>query len=326
MLADNASRLAAADILDIRTGGADAAAPSGWSWTPDPIERDQLDGEFLSSFLGFREQGWIFDEPAEPEAAPRPATEGAGTGAGTATDDAGSERPVPAITDPEEGYDIDLAFRGRWDAASKEAVRAAAEAIEGIVVGDLPDAAAGGRAVDDLRLTVSLTEIDGSGGVLAKAGPSSLRVDSGLPAEGFLRFDAADAARLQAKGIWDELALHEMLHTLGVGTLWEDRGEDRGETLLATVGGALRFTGAEATRAYAETFPEIAAKDPLSAEGVPVETDGGPGTAREHWDEAAFGDEIMTGYVDDGAEVSDLTIASLSDLGYETTWDDTPIA
>ncbi len=53
------------------------------------------------------------------------------------------------------------------------------------------------------------------------------------------------------------------------------------------------FTGANAVREYNQLFGTAA--DPL---GVPIEQDGGPGTAFAHWDDATFGNELMTGALD----------------------------
>ena len=45
---------------------------------------------------------------------------------------------------------------------------------------------------------------------------------------------------------------------------------------------------------------------------------GGPGTRDSHWREAVFGNELMTGFINQGVNpVSRLTIASLADLGYQ---------
>lgn len=54
---------------------------------------------------------------------------------------------------------------------------------------------------------------------------------------------------------------------------------------------------------------------------MPVEQDGGPGTRDSHWDEETFGNEIMTGYINNSDNyLSDMTVASLEDLGYDTVW------
>ncbi len=55
---------------------------------------------------------------------------------------------------------------------------------------------------------------------------------------------------------------------------------------------------------------------------VPVENQGGGGTARVHWRESVFGNELMTGFVGAaGNPLSKLTVASLQDVGYEVDLD-----
>ena len=169
--------------------------------------------------------------------------------------------------------------------------------------------------VEDLRIDATIKGIDGPGGLLGLAGPTTLN-SAGLPVRGVMQFDEADATRLLNYGAWEDVVLHEMLHVVGFGTIWEREG------LLSDVGGTTRFTGENAIAAYEEVFPEIAAGDQFSEFGVPVETDFGPGTAFGHWDEETFGDELMTGIAGINSTLTDLTIASLEDLGYETVFDD----
>jgi Leishmanolysin len=114
-----------------------------------------------------------------------------------------------------------------------------------------------------------------------------------------MRFDAEDAAWLQAGAVWDEVVLHEMLHCLGFGVLWGAKG-------LLAPGGA-GYIGPAAMAEYAA----------MGGVGpVPLETAGGPGTAGLHWSEAVFGAELMTGWIGDGGFLIPLTFASLGDLGY----------
>ena len=47
---------------------------------------------------------------------------------------------------------------------------------------------------------------------------------------------------------------------------------------------------------------------------------GGSGTAGVHWDDATFGTEVMTGQLNYANDVSDMTIAALEDMGYETVY------
>lgn len=87
----------------------------------------------------------------------------------------------------------------------------------------------------------------------------------------------------------------------------------------------MRFNGAAANEAFAAEFPDIHAT--AGGLGVFVETDGGPGTAGGHWDDDTFGAELMTGYLNQsGNYLSDMTIASLEDLGYETIWESGTVA
>jgi hypothetical protein len=143
-----------------------------------------------------------------------------------------------------------------------------------------------------------MVSIDGAGGVLGQAGWDQVRAGSYLPSRGIMEFDSADAAAYQAAGLFDDIVLHEMLHTIGFGTIWSYLGLTNGSS----------YTGAAANAAYP------------GGELVPLETDGGPGTAYSHWDEgSALGsNELMTGYIDGDNYLSYTTIASLADLGYST--------
>ena len=210
-----------------------------------------------------------------------------------------------AAADPRAGlFTIAIEFVGPWSEPLQAAFLRAAERIENAVLGDLPDEAvlfADGTAtvVDDLLIRAELPAMDGLGGALGFAGPDFLRADSLLPATARMRFDADDAASLDARGLWDGVVLHEMLHCLGFGTLWAAKG------LLAPGGGG--YVGPAGMAEYAAAG---------GAGPVPVETEGGAGTAGLHWSEAAFGDELMTGWIAVAAPLSALTLASLSDLGY----------
>jgi hypothetical protein len=53
---------------------------------------------------------------------------------------------------------------------------------------------------------------------------------------------------------------------------------------------------------------------------IPVETDGGSGTACSHWDEYYLRGEVMSGYLSGGMELSRMTIGALEDLGYDVDY------
>lgn len=200
----------------------------------------------------------------------------------------------PNIPDTDE-YNVQVDFKGTaWTANLRQAFISAADAISDFILGDIPSAGARRSSVDDIVITASLMNIDGPGGILGQAGPDAVRAGSFLPSRGSMEFDSADAAAYQAAGLFDDIVLHEMLHTVGFGTIWSD---------LDLISGGF-FNGALANAAYAGTAL------------IPLERDGGPGTAYSHWDEETFTNELMTGYIDGDNVLSYVTIASLGDLGY----------
>ena len=68
-----------------------------------------------------------------------------------------------------------------------------------------------------------VTPIDGVGKVLASAGPCILRTASRFPVVGIMRFDSDDITALASTGRLPAVVLHEMLHVIGIGTLWRTR-------------------------------------------------------------------------------------------------------
>ncbi len=135
-----------------------------------------------------------------------------------------------------------------------------------------------------------------------------------------------DAGPLRA-----DVIQHEIGHSLGIGTLWEDNqlhndgvAGNHNRTGAGAVG---QYTGAYALAAYRAEFDS-------SALFIPVEQGGGGGTAFGHWDEVDgggvatgitnangqdFRDELMTGWAspaETNTFVSNTTIQSLRDLGF----------
>ena len=92
--------------------------------------------------------------------------------------------------------------------------------------------------------------------------------------------------------------------------MWEEMG------LVEAVGTPeWRYVGPRAMREYGV----LRNRAPTP---VPIETDGGPGTAGGHWDETALANELMTGFVN-GANnpLSRVTIACLEDMGYQVNYE-----
>ncbi len=124
-----------------------------------------------------------------------------------------------------------------------------------------------------------------------------------------MTFDDDDIRQLALTDRLDDVILHEMGHVLGFGTIWQDLALIQGAR-----GGDPFFTGAEA-------ITQFFAIGGQAANPVPVANQGGGGTRNSHWRESVFGNEFMTGFVDDVNPVSKVTIGSMQDLGYEVNMD-----
>lgn len=221
-------------------------------------------------------------------------------------------------------YNITLQFKGLWPIALQNVFIAAADRISTIILGDLPAVKVGAAMVDDILISAELASIDGPGGMLGQAGPTALRSASLLPATATMRFDDADAKSYYNQGLFDEIVTHEMLHSIGFGAIW-DRMD-----LISQAG----FIGPNAVAEYDRLVDAYAASQGASTTlpngtsllrgAVPIELEGGEGTAHAHWSEAALDTELMTGWLDLPRAVSamapdplsTLTVASLRDLGY----------
>jgi hypothetical protein len=198
-------------------------------------------------------------------------------------------------------YDILVVYSG--SSRYKPAFDAAEARWEQIITGEIPDVSTSQWGlIDDLRIDALIEAIDGVGNVLGSAGPDGLRSDSLLPYHGVMRFDSADIENLFVAGQLADVILHEMGHVLGIGTIWEE---------LEFQNGA-EYTGPNALAEY-----RTLTGNPNAA-FVPVETDGGPGTAFGHWDEEIFDNELMTGFLNSGVPnpISRMTIGALKDFGY----------
>src|SRR5207237_8476308 len=96
-----------------------------------------------------------------------------------------------------------------------------------------------------------------------------------------MQFDIVDVADMGAS-VFSQVVLHEMSHSLGFGSIWDRLG-------LVTNG---QYTGANAVNAFHSVLHGTG--------NIAVEQDGGAGTAGSHWGETTFGNELMTGYINDG--------------------------
>lgn len=222
-------------------------------------------------------------------------------------------------------FDIKLNFVTSATVSQRLAFQRARERIEEVVVGDLPDvplslsgaalAQCGGVAVqetvDDLLIQVILVPIDGPGNVLGQATPCIVRTSDGLPVIGMMQFDTADVDRLESRGQLEEVVLHEMLHVVGFGILWDSVSP---AVLIGAGTADPIFTGAQAMDAFLNYNNGAF----YTGAKIPLENSGLPGTRDSHWRESILKNELMTGYLSGATQpLSRTTIGSLADLGYQ---------
>lgn len=227
--------------------------------------------------------------------------------------------PLPQVGDytsgvPDDGTDnfnISINFLGdAWTVLAMNAFAAAADFLSQLITTGLPQ----DGVIDDLVIDVTLSDIDTIGGVIGQGRPTAVRssdgsTPDGLPVSGEIFIDLNDVDSLLSKGTLDDLALHEILHVMGFGTLWEvpgvrdwltdpvfvpnteTRNPNDGEIFVTYTGGST---------------------DPENAEPL-VDLEGSLG----HWDEATYGDELMTTVFNPaGNFLSQMTLDALVDLGY----------
>ena len=201
-------------------------------------------------------------------------------------------------------FDIELVLLSSFTERQKEELQYAVRRWMAVITKDLPDytftqnwsgqcggqsyAIPSGERIDDLRIYVSQEEFNNIAGY---GSPTVLREETHLPVFGCMVFNS------EAKHV-QYVALHEIGHVLGVGTIWDNLG-----FLQDYPNADAHFNGPLA----------IAAFDDASGRGytgkkVPVSQDGG------HWRSSVFGTrEVMIS--GDGA-LSGITVQSLADLGY----------
>ncbi len=143
------------------------------------------------------------------------------------------------------------------------------------------------RQLGDINIVATTSFIDDEGGILGYAAPTrtvdllggavdkfGTRRSVSISQQGIMNFDLADLPSLQQSGDLVDVVMHEMAHALGYGSLWEQNDltwEIDEEYQYRHDGHALKAYRQESGRS--------------SASYVPIEQDGGGGTAGAHLDD-----------------------------------------
>ncbi len=210
----------------------------------------------------------------------------------------------PAST---EGFDIVIRPSGPVEADVLAAFQDAASRWEQAIVRGLGDMAVTfddelcgyntepfDGVVDDLVVNLSMRVIPPA----AWAAPCVYGPE-GLPRVGYVEVNPELLPGLRDLGVLDEIAVHELGHVLGFGTVGQFFNNVTGSDTVDP-----RFTGPRALAEYSLLG---------RSRGIPVMTV--DGVMQPHWESVFFGPEIMaTGA--EGSSVSRLTIAAMADLGY----------
>jgi len=155
--------------------------------------------------------------------------------------------------------------------------------------------------MDDLYICARFAEIDGANRVLGTG--TSVNDGSGEPKPilwGILTLDSADTARFAGdRNLYYDVVLHEIGHILGIGNNWR-------LSTTPLVNSNCEYTGAQGTAVY-RTLSGCTTGFPLAE------------CTNGHWSEDCFDSELMTPSRNSGgAPISEMTVASLEDMGYTT--------
>ena len=220
----------------------------------------------------------------------------------------------------------------------------------------------------DQTLTMNVggnVSVYGGGNQLGSAGPTTVNTATLLPTSGVMNIDpedlngnGADLDGTTVSGTSDSqlyyVALHEIGHILGIGTMWQidltsNGGDNRNWLIDADTGSPYTYNAANsagrnpayvgpaAGSAAITRYNELVTTQNTSHPGItmiPAEDDGDQGTALMHPEEGdgdsrnyfanalpGLENELMTGWTDDAhMPISTVTLGFLEDLGWNVNY------
>lgn len=234
-------------------------------------------------------------------------------------------------------YPVDVRFFGPAVSSANQAVfQNAVAQIRGIITGSLTTVSVTNlnletncgvtgvtisEIINGVLIYAQVKPIDGPGKTLASAGPCLIRSSSRLTVIGVMQFDVDDFPGLAATGQLQDVVQHEMLHVIGIGTLWDQKTPS---LLIGASSLDPRFSGSQGLAACTAAGGTSLCTNGIAVENCVGIAGCGAGTRDAHWREgtttlAGFRTELMTGYAEAPGVVSPLsniTVQSLADLGY----------
>jgi hypothetical protein len=160
------------------------------------------------------------------------------------------------------------------------------------------------ETVKNLLVLVKFVSLNDN--TLGESGPCVLTTPNNLPVLGVMELNSGALNELEQQGLLNDVIEHEFAHLLGFGTIW-----DLDNLVQDTTTQDPWFSGPLAQAAFRTAMPSYTDKV------VPVEAGGGSGTALGHWRESVMTNELMTGYINLGANpLSAVSIQQMADLGY----------
>lgn len=229
----------------------------------------------------------------------------------------------PLLSRAEAPFVIELRLRGKpLTAAQKASLQAAANRVAGLITStyqpvtlDLPanDCDKGFPAIKERlsHFVAYITVKDLGNDVYGDSAPCELHDKTYLPIYGAVDLNSRGLGDLAEPELRDTI-IHELLHALGVGTLWtaDERvslnGRSDNKNLIAKRGGKWYYTAPRALAAY----------QALGGKGKGILLDPDQG----HWAGEVVCSEILSGSAGDVTDrvnpISTITLGALSDLGY----------